>query len=150
MCKATAYIEQLNKIYSSIQFDRSIYKKKEYEYDLIQSDFLHFIENVDFSDKEGLKIIHELKKIRQERRKVKDEKRMLDELCYKINLSNSLNTLKDTSVYIKTQEDKEIVNWTYSFRSKYFIENEAYTSCSRSKKKCTALIVRPSCTAILK
>lgn len=73
MCRAKEYSEQLQNIFQSIKKDIEQTRIKEGDMDRKQQDILHCIEFGTFNACEGYKICDMLKKIRTERREIKNE-----------------------------------------------------------------------------
>lgn len=107
MCKAKFYSEQLLSIFNNINTDIEQNFIKLKELDNIQQDLLHIIENNKFSSCEGYMLTKKLKDTRVQRRKVKNEWRLL------INLKKSfcdknISQLKSTNDNI-TRLNKDLI-----------------------------------------
>lgn len=73
MCKAKGYIEQINSIFEQVKVDIEHYKKELSRLDLTEQDLLHFIEAENFSASRGYCLAKQIKEVREERRKIKNE-----------------------------------------------------------------------------
>lgn len=138
------YANVLENVYSEMIDLYNTLEIKEKFYNDMQQDFLHHIENDDFTEQEMVEIFLQLKKVRKERRKIKDERDLLVSLSTRIRPVEQLNRVIGIKVGIANREDKRINNWTYRERTNVF------SSIIRPKaKECVALIIRPKYDFIL-
>jgi len=104
MCKAKRYTEQLLEIYDNINNDLEFFNHQIKEYQLLEQDVLHVIENEKFNAAEGCKLANMIKHARNERRYYKDEfETML--ILKKTFCDKNIEYLKYTYDNVKRQDD---------------------------------------------
>ena len=141
MCKAKLYLKQLEEITIQANKDYIQHVAKENRFNELQQDMLHVIENKDCSAEEKIRIFDSLQNMRKERRKVKQDKRMLEEVNKYYRIFNS----EVEKFEVKEKEYTE--NWKYTYRSNEFreingksfiskqIEKQQFIGCSTNIKQ---------------
>lgn len=111
MCKASKYVNEIDRIIRQIQSDRSKLGSKLSEYDKEISRIYHKIETMKFNACEGYYLSKELQTVLHKRRLVKNEGDKLKSLLQSLGaLSNVKNAKNNVNKLIKKHKD-----YTYEF-----------------------------------
>ena len=105
MCRAKRYTEQLLEIYDKINQDLEYFKYQIQEYQFLEQDVLHMIENEKFNAAEGCLLANMIKDARIKRRYYKDELETMINLK-KTFVDKNINYLKNTYDSIKRQDEE--------------------------------------------
>ncbi|MCK9310339.1 MAG: hypothetical protein M0P99_08710 [Candidatus Cloacimonetes bacterium] len=107
MCKAKDYTEQLLNIYQSIENDFNILSNRLSQIDIEEQKVLHKIEESNFNAYQGYLFAKELKEVRAERRRIKNEVLPLMKLRNDF-IQNNTKQLESTHTSIIKQENNAI------------------------------------------
>jgi len=104
MCRAKRYTEQLLEIYDNINQDLKYFNYQIREYQLLEQDVLHIIENKKFNAAEGCKLANMIKYARNKRRDYKIEIETMLNLKETF-IDKNIEQLKDTYDSVKRQDE---------------------------------------------
>jgi len=104
MCRAKRYTEQLLEIYDNINQDLKYFNYLIREYQLLEQDVLHIIENEKFNAAEGCLLANMIKYARNKRRDYKIEIETMLELKETF-IDKNIEQLKDTYDSVKRQDE---------------------------------------------
>ncbi len=104
MCMAKDYAGQLMEIYSNITVDMAELRKRLYECDRLEQDYLHIIEGNNFNAAQGYKLAKLIQENRHKRRNIKNELQTMHILKKSI-IDKNINILKSTYGNIKRQDE---------------------------------------------
>jgi len=104
MCRAKRYTEQLLEIYDNINQDLEYFNHQIKEYQFLEQDVLHMIENNKFNAAEGCKLANMIKDARIKRRYYKDELETMINLK-KTFIDKNIEHLKHTYESVKRQDE---------------------------------------------